>query len=105
MMVTWLLAVHVSLPLCARAFLTLHVVRELINFQHRLVESTGQVTVYFDGWVVLPTSGQRRQMMCIWATPWLIVFKVQTEPNNWYLWRGGLADYHFRLIYRHYCQP
>ncbi|WP_199877496.1 hypothetical protein [Salinivibrio sp. MA427] len=104
MMAAWLLAVHVSLPLCARAFLMLHVVRELIHFQHRLVESTGCVTVYFDDWIRLP-SGERQPITCIWATPWLMMLKAQSDARCLYLWRYGLPDYHFRLLYRHYCQP
>ncbi|WP_139294668.1 hypothetical protein [Salinivibrio sp. ES.052] len=102
-MVAWLLAVHVSLPLCARAQLTLLATRELFNFHHRLASSEGHFRFSSDGWVRLP-HGQHLHMACIWATPWLLVFASQDRTYYLHLWRYGLPDYHFRLIFRHCCQ-
>ncbi|WP_102505724.1 hypothetical protein [Salinivibrio kushneri] len=102
-MVTWLAMAHVSLPLSARTVLTLWAVRDLRFFHAHLIGSEGPFRFSSDAWAVMP-NGQYRKLSCVYATPWLLVLTSRVDAQYVYIWRHGLPDYHFRLIYRHCCQ-
>ncbi|WP_162273998.1 hypothetical protein [Salinivibrio sharmensis] len=94
---------HVYLPLSARAVLVIGVTRELRCFYWHLATYKGVFRFSSEGWAVL-SDGQCRQLACLYATPWLLVLTTQPDAQSLYIWRWGIPDYHFRLIYRHCCR-
>ncbi|WP_232112030.1 hypothetical protein [Salinivibrio proteolyticus] len=98
----WLITFHLAVPLSARALAIIYVISDGRRFYHQLLASQGTLSIDRHFYVQLNTQ-PKGKMSCVWATPWLVVLENAQGESRIFLWRHGMPDYHFRLIYRHCC--